>query len=85
MNYRVIWPVTWIIMNLWLMLIAVLGDNQLPRWLSISVGGDQLGQHRGRIVAAAQRTAEDVQVKCKKENSNVLPYIVCMGGTFKGV
>lgn len=37
MNYRVIWPAAWVIMNLWLMLIAVLGDNQIPRWLSISV------------------------------------------------
>lgn len=37
MNYRVIWPAAWVIMNLWLMLIVVLGDNQIPRWLSISV------------------------------------------------
>lgn len=37
MNYRVIWPVAWIIMNLWLMLIVVLVDNQIPRRLSIDV------------------------------------------------
>ena len=37
MNYRVIWPVAWVIMNFWLMLIAVLVDNQIPRRLSIYV------------------------------------------------
>lgn len=37
MNYRVIWPAAWVIMNLWLMLIAVLGDNQIQPWLCISV------------------------------------------------
>ena len=37
MNYRVIWPVAWVIMNLWLMLIVILVDNQIPRRLSIAV------------------------------------------------
>lgn len=37
MNYRVIWPVVWVIMNLWLLLIMVLFDEQIPRWLCISV------------------------------------------------
>lgn len=37
MNYRVIWPVAWVIMNLWLMLIVILVDNQIPRRLSIDV------------------------------------------------
>lgn len=39
MNYRVIWPVAWVIMNLWLMLIVLLVDNQIPRRLSIGVWG----------------------------------------------
>ena len=39
MNYRVIWPVAWVIMNLWLMLIVLLVDNQFPRRLSIGVWG----------------------------------------------
>lgn len=37
MNYRVIWPVAWVIMNLWLMLIVILVDTQIPRRLSIGV------------------------------------------------
>lgn len=37
MNYRVIWPVAWVILNFWLMLIVILVDNQIPRRLSISV------------------------------------------------
>lgn len=37
MNYRVIWPVAWVIMNLWLMLIVMLVDMHIPRWLCISV------------------------------------------------
>lgn len=37
MNYRVIWPVAWVIMNFWLMLIVLLVDNQIPRRLSIGV------------------------------------------------
>lgn len=37
MNYRVIWPAAWVIMNLWLMLIVILADNQIPRRLSIGV------------------------------------------------
>ena len=37
MNYRVIWPAAWVILNFWLMLIVVLVDNQIPRRLSISV------------------------------------------------
>ena len=37
MNYRVIWPVAWVIMNLWLMLIVMLVDMHIPRWRCISV------------------------------------------------
>lgn len=37
MNYRVIWPVAWVIMNLWLMLIMILVDCRSPRWFCISV------------------------------------------------
>lgn len=37
MNYRVIWPVAWVIMNLWLMLIVMLVDMHIQRWLCISV------------------------------------------------
>ena len=37
MNYRVIWPVAWVIMNLWLMLIVMLVDCRIPRWFCISV------------------------------------------------
>ena len=37
MNYRVIWPVAWVIMNFWLILIVLLVDNQIPRRLSIDV------------------------------------------------
>lgn len=37
MNYRVICPVAWVIMNFWLILIVILADNQIPRRLSIGV------------------------------------------------
>ena len=37
MNYRVIWPVAWVIMNLWLMLIVMLVDMHIPRCRCISV------------------------------------------------